>query len=113
MELPISELFTLSMLIVSVSRTVYTHRRQADHSGIEKEPLNIPNFLDGLFSGHVVKALDYDRRGPGSDPINNEALSLGALNPSKIDCPSDQGDIKMLVSGETLFKETLPSPSPH
>jgi len=69
------------MLIVSVYRTVYTRRRQADHRSVEKEPLNIPNFLDGLFSGHVVKALDYDHRGSGSDPINNEDLSLGVLNP--------------------------------
>jgi len=29
----------------------------------------------------VAKALDYDRRGPGSDPINNQDLFLGALNP--------------------------------
>jgi len=59
------------MLIVSISRTQYTHRRKADHRNVEKEPLNVSNFLDGLFSSHVVKALDYDRRGPGSDPINN------------------------------------------
>ena len=59
---------------------IYMHRRQADNSSVEKEPLNIPNFWDGLFSGHEVKVLDYDLGGPGN-PLGNEDLSLGALNP--------------------------------
>ena len=46
---------------------IYMHRRQADNSSVEKEPLNIPNFWDGLFSGHEVKVLDYDLGGPGTE----------------------------------------------